>query len=290
MLEYNNMNGEDSADQEKALGHAIARARKNAGFTQQSLCAAANLSYSTLAKIERGAIKTPSVFTVAAIANATGTTIEALIGIINTPQKVYKTAKNGIKFIYFDVNGVLVSFYQRAFTNIATDVGVSADEVEEIYWRYNDAVCRGDMDISEFDIKLAERLGLDDISWAKYYLDSIEPIKAMRSSIIWAAKDYKVGLISNIMPGLLKEMIARDLLPNIQYQAIIDSSEVGAIKPEELIYQKATEAAGVLPNEIFFIDDSRANIMAADKIGWKVLWFDDFRPEDTKKRIEQALE
>ena len=281
-----------NTDQEKVLGHAIAMARKKAGFTQQSLCAAANLSYSTLAKIERGAIKTPSVFTVAAIANATGTSIEALTGIIgtSTPKRVYKTAKNGVKFVYFDVNGVLVSFYQRAFTNIASDIGVSPDMVEEIYWRYNDAVCRGEMKISEFDSVLAERLGVNNLSWAKYYLDSIEPIKEMRDSIIWASKDYKVGLLSNIMPGLLKEMVVRDLLPNIDYQSIIDSSEAGAIKPEEAIYKIATDASGVEPNEIFFIDDSRANIMAADKFGWKVLWFDDYRPNETQKRIEQALE
>lgn len=286
------MNGVETIDQEKILGRAIAKARKKAGFTQQSLCAAANLSYSTLAKIERGAIRTPSVFTVAAIANATGTTIEALTGAITieSSKRKYKTAKNGIKFVYFDVNGVLVSFYQRAFTNIAADIGVSPDAVEEVYWRYNDAVCRGEMDINQFDAKLAEKLGVRTISWSKYYLDCIEPIKEMRDSIIWVAKDYRVGLLSNIMPGLLSTMIDRGLLPNIEYQAIIDSSIVGSIKPEKAIYKKATEASGVNPSEIFFIDDSRANIMAADKFGWKVLWFDDYRPNETSARIQQALE
>ena len=67
------MNGVDAA-KERQLGQAIAAARKAAGLTQQDLCVKAQLSYSTLAKIERGAIKTPSVFTVAAIAEATGTT------------------------------------------------------------------------------------------------------------------------------------------------------------------------------------------------------------------------
>ena len=46
---------------ELALGKAIQQARQNAGLTQQELCHKAELSYSTLAKIERGAIKTPSV-------------------------------------------------------------------------------------------------------------------------------------------------------------------------------------------------------------------------------------
>lgn len=44
--------------QQKELARAIADARRAAGYTQQQLCTEAKLSYSTLAKIERGAIKT----------------------------------------------------------------------------------------------------------------------------------------------------------------------------------------------------------------------------------------
>lgn len=286
------MIGVEKDNQEKALGQAIANARKNAGYTQQSLCGVANLSYSTLAKIERGAIKSPSVFTVGAIANATNTTVEDLIGITDQKidNKVYKTARNGVKFVYFDINGVLVRFFQRAFTNIALDYGVPADKVEEIFWRYNDAVCRGEMGIDKFDGILADRLGVKNISWAKYYINNIELIKEMRESIIWVAQNYKVGLLSNIMPGLIDGLIAKGLLPDINYQTIIDSSRVGAIKPEEKIYKVATDLAKVLPQEILFIDDSRVNVMAADKFGWKVLWFDDFHPSETKQLIEKTLE
>ncbi len=81
---------------EKALGGKLQLARKRAGLTQQELCQKAGLSYSTLAKIERGAIKSPSVFTVAAIANATGVKLEELL---NIPQKLrgcgYKSQKTG---------------------------------------------------------------------------------------------------------------------------------------------------------------------------------------------------
>lgn len=278
-------------NQEKALGAAIAKARREAGFTQQSLCSAVNLSYSTLAKIERGAIKTPSVFTVVAIAAATNTTVEELTK--NSDQslfsKRYRTSKSGIKFVYYDINGVLVRFYQRAFTNIAEDLQIAPDVIEEIYWRCNDAVCRGDMSLEQFNQQLAEKLGQPSFAWEKYYLDSIEPISEMYDSIVEVSANYKVGLVSNIMPGLIKSMIKRGILPDIDYKAIIDSSEVGAIKPELEIYKLATEISKVSPSEILFIDDDRANIMAADKFGWKVLWFDDYRPEATKKRIEEVL-
>ena len=42
---------------EKGLGHRLQQARQAAGLTQQALCQKAGLSYSTLTKIERGAIK-----------------------------------------------------------------------------------------------------------------------------------------------------------------------------------------------------------------------------------------
>lgn len=279
---------------ELELGRAIALARRNAGLTQQELCARASLSYSTLAKIERGAIKTPSVFTVAAIAEATGTTVEALAGTVAVspaaPQKAYKTAKNGVKFVYFDVNGVLVRFFQRAFTALASDAGVSSDVVEALFWRYNDIVNKGEMTINEFNRILAEHVSLPSVSWEDYYLASIDPIVEMHECVRWAAEYYHIGLMSNIMPGFLPEMIKRGLLPDVPYDVIIDSSEVKAIKPEAEIYNIGAERAGFGGDEILLIDDGRTNLMAAEKLGWHVLWFDDYRPEEGMARVRQVLE
>jgi putative hydrolase of the HAD superfamily len=106
----------------------------------------------------------------------------------------------------------------------------------------------------------------------------------------WASERYKVGLLTNIMPGLLSSMRQRTQLPNVNYDAIVDSSEVGAIKPEAKVYEIAQQRAGVPPEEILLIDDSRANLMAAEKLGWHVLWFDDARPEEAAARARQALE
>ncbi len=284
------MNGGE-ASESIALAKAISSARRNAGLTQQELCSKANLSYSTLAKIERGAIKTPSVFTVAAIASATGTSVEHLTGISTSVAnpKNYKTSLSGIKFVYFDVNGVLVRFFQRAFTNISADTGASSDVIESLYWHYNDVVCRGEMSLSEFDQILADRLNIPNISWAEYYLKNIEVINETVELIRWAITYYPIGLLTNIMPGLVNEMIKQSKLPNLDYSAIVDSSVVGSIKPEQNIYAIAQKISGYKPEEILFIDDSRQNLMAAEKLGWHVLWFDDYRPSESEHRIKEAL-
>lgn len=97
--------GEDKA--EIALGKRLQQARQKAGLTQQELCHRAGISYSTLAKIERGAIKAPSIFTVQNIAAVLNVPMEALLGlsttgIVMTPKK---QSKSGVKFVYFDING-----------------------------------------------------------------------------------------------------------------------------------------------------------------------------------------
>jgi FMN phosphatase YigB (HAD superfamily)/transcriptional regulator with XRE-family HTH domain len=281
---------------ELALGKAIQQARQTAGLTQQELCGKADLSYSTLAKIERGAIKTPSVFTVARIASVLGVSLDALLGsVVNSPiqfpsgpQKV--KSKSGISFVYVDINGCMVHFFHAAFGRIAADTGVSSDIVESAFWHYNDAACRGEITLDEFNAQFARKLGVDEIRWQDYYLSAIEPITEMQELVRWAVQHYRVGLLSNIMPGQIAEMLTHDLLPRIPYDSIIDSSEVGMIKPEAQIYKLATTKANVPAEEILFIDDSRANLMSAEQQGWRVLWFDDMRPAESVVRIKTALE
>src|SRR5580704_17138972 len=96
---------------EKGLGKRLQKARQSAGLTQQQLCQRANLSFSTLTKIERGAIKAPSIFTVQAIAIALNSGLDQLMGLDAAGLKRnLATTKSGASFIYFDVNGCLVRF------------------------------------------------------------------------------------------------------------------------------------------------------------------------------------
>lgn len=275
---------------EHALGKQLQKARQKAGLTQQALCGRANLSYSTLAKIERGAIRAPSIFTIQAIAVALGLGLDALMGSA-TPlhSRTLSKTKSGVSFIYFDVNGCLVRFYERAFARIAEETGVPADVVETAFWHYNDAACRGTLSASDFNNALAERIGASTINWAEYYLAAAEPIPDMHELVTWTAQNYKTGLLTNIMPGLVSGLRQRGKIPAIDYDVIVDSSEVGSIKPESDIFEIATRQAGVPASEILLIDDTRSNLNAAEKHGWNVLWFDYARPEESVTLIREAL-
>ena len=288
------MSGNTEAKESIQLGKAIQAARQAASLTQQELCHAAHLSYSTLAKIERGAIKTPSVFTVARIASTLGMTLDQLLEpVIDTKAKssgLKRTSKNGTSFLYLDINGCLVRFFHVAFTNISQEHNIPSDRVESAFWHYNDAVCSGEMSIDEFNTALAKQLGTPALDWNSYYLNAVEAIQPMHDVLKWASKHYKVGLLSNIMPGQISAMITRGLLPNLSYDAIVDSSVEKAIKPSEKIYEVAEKKAGVKPSEILFIDDSRTNLVAAEHRNWNVLWFNDSHPDASAKTIRSALE
>jgi transcriptional regulator with XRE-family HTH domain len=280
---------------EERLGRRLQAARVQAGLTQQALCQKANLSYSTLTKIERGAIKTPSIFTIQSIAGALGVSLDELMGSAVAPAPPARSAKvrskSGVTFVYFDINGCLVRFFHGAFSRLGERTGASPDIIEMIFWHYNDLVCRGEMTMDDFNHKLAEELQTGEpIDWLEYYLDAVEPIPVMHELVRWAAERYRVGLLTNIMPGFVESLMQRNLIPNIPYDTIIDSSKVKAIKPEAEIYTIATEKADCPAAEILLVDDSRVNLMAAEKQSWHVLWFDDYRPDESAARVRSSLE
>jgi transcriptional regulator with XRE-family HTH domain len=182
---------------EKALGKILQKARQQASLTQQQLCQKSGLSYSTLAKIERGAIKAPSIFTIQQIAHVLGLTLDELIGEAKGPRQASKPG-SGIQFIYFDINGCLVRFFHRSFTAMADELEVSADAIEMIFWRYNDALCKGELSMEQFNKKLAEKLKVPSVNWERHYLKAVEPIAAMAKLLADVATEYKVGLLSNV--------------------------------------------------------------------------------------------
>ena len=275
---------------EKGLGKRLQDMRKAAGLTQQQLCQTANLSFSTLTKIERGAIKSPSIFTIQSIAGALGLGLDELLGNKEQVSTALKKTRSGVEFIYFDVNGCIVRFYHRAFANIAKDYGVPPDLVEMAFLHFNDDACKGVLSLYDFNKVIAKRLNIDKLDWEKYYLSAVEPMPGMKEIITWASQNYQVGLLTNIMPGLLKSLIGKGIVPDVKYKVIIDSSQTGLTKPDPAIFNLASDRAHMSPDKILLIDDTRENVAVAESLDWHVLWFDFAQPEESVEQVKMALE
>lgn len=285
-----------SVTSETELGKKIQLARKRAGLTQQQLCQKAGLSYSTLAKIERGAIRSPSVFTVANIASATNTPLETLLGSTGqdlsapAPSNAKKRSKTGVRFVYFDVYNTLVRFNHSAFTEASREVGVTPDNIETVFWRHNDDICSGRISLEQFNKALAEEIGVASFDWHKYFMKNIEPMPGIKELLKWVGENYEMGILSNNMPGFIDELKSRGVIPDVEFKTVVDSCKVGVVKPDQRIYEVAQELAAMEPDEILLVDDIRPFLTAADQAGWQVLWFDEDEPEESIKKVKEHLE
>lgn len=275
---------------EKRLGAVVQQARRAAGFTQQALCNKSGLSYSTLAKIERGAIKAPSVFTLHTIARTLGVTVDELVNEASPNRDIHKkVSRSGVRFVYFDMNGCLVRSASSAFGRLSEESGASQDTIETIFWQFNEDVCRGVRSIDELNTALAERLNMM-VDWNRYYLEAVEATPGMAEFLQWISANYRVGILTNTMPNLVQPLLDAGVLPPVEYDAIVDSSVVHSLKPEARIYEIAAEQAGVAPHEILLVDDDRPNLAAAGKQGWHTMKFHAFQPEESIAAIRDALQ
>ena len=199
--------------------------------------------------------------------------------------------KNGIKFVYFDVGNVFMTF-DKVFTKVTKDFNLDMTKLDLAYEKYDTDFNLGKIDApyvwaklcDELNIKNGEKYNIIE-SWESDY-ESILPMHDLAKSI---AKTYKVGIISNYFRGYFEEAIKQKFIPEINFDSVIISAEVGCKKPEEEIYKIAEEKCGYKGKEIFFIDDKKENLFTAATLGWQTFLLDYKNPEKSCKEIGKIL-
>lgn len=79
-------------------------------------------------------------------------------------------------------------------------------------------------------------------------------------------QSYKTAMLSNIG----SEVVSRLFLPSelaLLFDAVVLSSDIGALKPAAEVYEYAALQLGVLPEECLMIDDLNANVVGAQQVG-----------------------
>ena len=197
---------------------------------------------------------------------------------------------NSPEFIYFDVGGVIFDF-EGGIKNLANLLGTNFKLCESIFKKYDPIICRGDITPQELWGKYKSETGFKgkDIDFADFWTDQFVPIPEIHEFIKELSKDYAVGLLTNIYPGVFQLMLGKSKIPNIPYATVIQSCEEKLIKPEDGFLQIAEERSGVNPNKIVLIDDAEANVIAVVKRGWNGVLFDRQKPSDAIERTRDLL-
>jgi putative hydrolase of the HAD superfamily len=96
--------------------------------------------------------------------------------------------------------------------------------------------------------------------------DTLELVREMRAVV-------PVALITNATSRLESDLAELSLTD--EFDLIVNSSRVGAAKPDERIFAYAAEKLGVVLEECLFIDDTVGHVEAAAALGLRTIHFTD---------------
>ena len=199
-----------------------------------------------------------------------------------------------IKFIYFDVGGVVIKDFSgtNKWEELKAELGIPKDknqEFEDIYDFYQDEI-NTTREIDSLIPIYKEKFGITLPDNYSFLVDGFVK-RFEKNTDIWpvvelAKSKYKVGLLTNMYPKMLNEIKKADLLPNIKFDQIIDSSIEKVQKPYKEIYELAEKRCGFKGNEILFIDNSQKHLDSAKQLDWQTFLYD---PVDTKRSSTELL-
>lgn len=196
-----------------------------------------------------------------------------------------------IKFIYFDLGGV-VFIFRNGLRKLAKEEDKNYEDFERVWRQYDDQICRGEITGQDLWYLYKDELGLNEregFDFLDFWTDNFKPINETHNFINQYIGKISIGLISNIYLGVFEKAIVKGHIPNVQYHSIVQSSQVGFVKPEKEIYQIAQDKSGVKPSEILMVDDKIDFLQPANELGWKTLQFDEADPSASLDEVKKYL-
>jgi len=194
-----------------------------------------------------------------------------------------------MKVLMVDVDGVLVhgrpSDGLPLFNYLERDLGLRLDMLREAFFKtyWPDIVTGRDA----LEPRLAEVLGriapdLSARTLIDYWFENdsrldqtlLDDLAALRT------EGTQMFLATN-QEHLRAAYLMDELGLSSRFDGIFYSAALGHQKPAAAFFQLATEKVGLAANEIGFIDDVEANIVAARQFGWKAMqWTSGMRLRD----------
>jgi FMN phosphatase YigB (HAD superfamily) len=90
-------------------------------------------------------------------------------------------------------------------------------------------------------------------------------------------------------PGMLELIKLKGLLPDVDWDIVVDSSIEGVRKPQEKIFELSEQRAKVRSEQILFIENTQRHIDAAKQRGWNTFLYDPGSLEKSNKDLEAVV-
>ena len=195
------------------------------------------------------------------------------------PQKGVILKK--IRWILFDLGNVLYDINVEntfkkilSFSSFSSFISlrkISDAEINEISMLHKMAMAgKYEKDIFFETIKNRFRLSISIAELRKIWNEIIVGFREEFRPLLNKLKtDYKVGLLSNTDPFHYEKVLEQVPDFNNFFERIFLSHEMKSIKPDKEIFQFVLEQLNIPPEQIMFFDDSRENVITAQKAGIK---------------------
>lgn len=182
--------------------------------------------------------------------------------------------------LVMDLGGVLCGWLpDRRLHTLAALSGLPPGTVDELVFAsgFDDAAERGRFDLAGFTDELRSLLGLGpdvgDDALRAAWATAFEPDARVLALVDRAT--CPTAVFTNNGP-LLEAALHHELAAVGEvFDRVLCSWHVGATKPDPAAYAGATEALGVHPSVVLFVDDSDANVTAALEAGWQAHHYTD---------------
>ncbi len=201
-----------------------------------------------------------------------------------------------IRNLIFDWGGVILTLDKErcldAFDNVVGVSNFSEYLTPYLQKGFFAAYENGDIDDAEFcrnvkELSSKENVTDDDVKFALYeFLEGIPEYKV--KMLLALKKRYNLYVLSNnnnICWQKSAEMLEK--ISGMSVDEVFDycflSFRLNRMKPGKEIYEEVIRSGGLVPQESLFIDDAPANIQAAEKLGFKTLYY------DINKNLEEEL-
>lgn len=182
-----------------------------------------------------------------------------------------------IKAFLFDIGNVLVKFdHAPAVAKIQLHSDASAEEIRNVVTDLIEPLETGHISTEEFLEKAMAgvRYTGAQADFANAYVDIFELNEPMWDLVAQLAPKYPIHFFSNTSELHLAHL--EEKYPQMSlFTGGFFSMRVGAMKPQDKIYQVALDELKVAPGDIFYIDDLQANIAAGQRHGFQThryLW------------------